>query len=272
MLFLFPAFFHSAGTCSPHLQDPYLDNVFDGEEGSRGIRFFTHGYDVYTPSKVLVTHDYHGHQGNPIVHTWGHGMGAKEVVHESSFKWFETIEKLRDRLTIFGSTRVNLMLGIGSKSKKEEDFQGEIQLMRNSLFGLGNKRTLEQAVEFTGINLKERKMAVNKCGNLEWVPFEESPMYGIAETLSRGFAGEDVPQFVVTPDIRDSNMGGGGKVISAAVADVTKGLRSGLSPEALSADGIGNNWIVEGLVVMAVVIIVVRILSNSRWKDDKHKK
>jgi hypothetical protein len=38
--------------------DPYLDNVFDGEEGSRGIRLFTHGYDVYTPNKVLVTHDY----------------------------------------------------------------------------------------------------------------------------------------------------------------------------------------------------------------------
>jgi len=38
--------------------DPYLDNVFDGEEGSRGIRFFTHGYDVYTPHRVLVTHDY----------------------------------------------------------------------------------------------------------------------------------------------------------------------------------------------------------------------
>jgi len=32
--------------------DPYTDNVFDGEEGSRGIRFFTHGYDVYTPDKV----------------------------------------------------------------------------------------------------------------------------------------------------------------------------------------------------------------------------
>lgn len=38
--------------------DPYLDGVFDGEEGSRGIRFFTHGYDVYSPHRVLVTHDY----------------------------------------------------------------------------------------------------------------------------------------------------------------------------------------------------------------------
>lgn len=49
--------------------DPFLDNVFDGEETSRGIRFFTHGYDVYTPDKVLVTHDYEGHQSNPIIHT-----------------------------------------------------------------------------------------------------------------------------------------------------------------------------------------------------------
>ena len=32
--------------------DPYTEGVFDGEEGSRGIRFFTHGYDVYTPDKV----------------------------------------------------------------------------------------------------------------------------------------------------------------------------------------------------------------------------
>ena len=45
--------------------DPYLDDVFDGEEGSRAIRFFTHGYDTYTPDEVLVTHDYHNHQGNP---------------------------------------------------------------------------------------------------------------------------------------------------------------------------------------------------------------
>lgn len=35
--------------------DPYLDNVFDGEEGSRGIRFFTYGYDVYTPDKVSLS-------------------------------------------------------------------------------------------------------------------------------------------------------------------------------------------------------------------------
>ena len=73
--------------------DPYLDGVFDGEEGSRGIRFFTHGYDVYAPDIVLVTHDYHTHQGNPIVHTWGRGQkhlieDEDEKKPESAWKWF----------------------------------------------------------------------------------------------------------------------------------------------------------------------------------------
>ena len=29
------------------------------------IIYFTYGYDTYTPDEVLVTHDYHNHQGNP---------------------------------------------------------------------------------------------------------------------------------------------------------------------------------------------------------------
>merc|ERR1719464_1155948 len=160
--------------------DPYLDNVFDGEEGSRGIRFFTHGYDVYTPHRVLVTHDYHGHQSNPIVHTWG---GKKKAIHESKWKWMEEIEDNRNKLSTFGSGRVNMMLGIGKIPPKMDE---EITTIRSSRYGLGSRRTLSQVVDFTGINLAEKKMAVNKCGNLNWVPFEESPNYGVEETLSRG--------------------------------------------------------------------------------------
>jgi hypothetical protein len=255
--------------------DPYLDNVFDGEEGSRGIRFFTHGYDVYTPSKVLVTHDYHGHQGNPIVHTWGHGGRAdKQVVHQSNFNWFDEIEQFRSRLSVFGSDRVNLMLGIGimfgNSKRMQTENADEIDVMRKSLYGLGDKRTLEQAVEFTGINLSERKMEVNKCGNLEWVPFEESPHYGIGETLSRSYAGEDAPQFVVTPDVRGGVQGSGG------ATTISKGLRSGsgglVSSPGPEVGGFSDYWIIECLVVVAVVVLVVKMLSSNSWKDDKHKK
>lgn len=175
--------------------DPYLDGVFDGEEGSRGIRFFTHGYDVYTPHRVLVTHDYHGHQSNPVVHSWGrHGDGIK---HENNWKFMDAIDAVRDNLKTFGTFRVNMILGIGGDPIDQKD---EIELARKSRFGIGTKRTLKQAVEFTGINLRSRRMDANKCGNLIWVPYEESPNYGVAETLSRSNAGETVRPFVVSSD------------------------------------------------------------------------
>lgn len=137
----------------------------------------------------------HGHQSNPVVHSWGHfGDGRK---HENGWKWMDAIDAVRDNLTTFGTQRVNMILGIGSEP---EDLKDEIDLARKSRFGIGTKRTLEQAVEFTGINLRERKMDVNKCGNLIWVPFEESPDYGVGETLSRSNAGETVRPFVVSSD------------------------------------------------------------------------
>lgn len=210
----------------------------------------------------------HGHQGNPIVHTWGRGkLESKEIVHESNWKWLDASEAVRDNLSIFGSQRVNLMLGIGTKTKLEAEHQEEIWLMRSSLFGLGTKRTLEQAVEFSGINLKERKMAVNRCGNLEWVPFEESPDYGVGETLSRGFAGEEVPPFVVTPDVHGA--GSGAAVMGAASAGVAKGLRSAASPGAASSSITGDYRVLGGLIVVA--ILIVRLSTRKQWKDDKHK-
>merc|ERR1711935_1095710 len=112
--------------------DPYLDSVFDGEEGSRGIRFFTHGYDVYTPDRVLVTHDYHGHQDNPIVHTWGrHGKRGKQL-QGSDWKWMDEIKNVLSNLSIFGSRRVNFMLGFGKRHSNESD--DELELIRQSRY------------------------------------------------------------------------------------------------------------------------------------------
>jgi hypothetical protein len=186
--------------------DPYLDNVFDGEEGSRGIRFFTHGYDVYTPDVVLVTHDYKTHQGNPVVHTWG--RGAKQQMEEDEegdgmklpgdrWKWNEEIEEQRSELNVFGTDRVNMLLGIGSHHNSTEQEKRELDLIRNSRFGLGTARTMEQAREFTGINLLEKRMEVNKCGNNYWVPYGESPDFGVAAILARGNIGKVETKLVV---------------------------------------------------------------------------
>ena len=207
--------------------DPYLDGVFDGEEGSRGLRFFTHGYDVYAPDVVLVTHDYHTHQGNPVVHTWGRGHrgaaaadGGDKIGGEEVWKFRADIERERPKVQTRGTKRVNMMLGIGHPSGWNEAETREIDQIRASRYGVGTKRTLEQAGQFSGIDLAAKKMVENKCGNLKWVPYEESPDYGVGETLRRSLT-----------DGSTLDMAGGG---AADTGDAPGGLRG---PGILTKDG-----------------------------------
>merc|ERR1711977_666610 len=55
--------------------DPYTPYIFWGEEFSRTARFFTHGYDIYTPPKTLIAHDYKHTQGDPTHFKWN-GRGG----------------------------------------------------------------------------------------------------------------------------------------------------------------------------------------------------
>ena len=237
--------------------DPYLDKVFDGEEGSRGIRFFTHGYDVYTPDRVLVTHDYKKHQSNPIVHSWGRLKGNQhddDVDTLDSWPLFmETIEKERSKLHTFGTKRVNLLLGIGPTIDNES--QEELDRIRNGRFGLGTKRTLEQAIEFSGINLRERKMVKNKCGNLEWVPYKESSGYGIQEILSRGLAGGrvDPPTDVATSQ--------------ESVLQVVEG-KDEFIPKIVSEKANANVAALCGMLL--AMGILVKVLRRPKKKGDRH--
>jgi hypothetical protein len=251
--------------------DPYLDNVFDGEEGSRGIRFFTHGYDVYTPHRVLVTHDYHGHQSNPVVHTWGHSEKKKAPLQqESHWNWMQQIDEARNGLTVFGSHRVNLILGIG---KEDPTLAAEMAMIRNSRYGLGTKRTLKQAVEFTGINLREKKMEANKCGNLEWVPYEESPNYGVDDLLSRGRAGEVVTRPVVL-SLKGDGVSSAPKDGEMVVNATPQHIRFNASGRGFPITGSSNStmdYALIGGLGCAALALVVRISTRKRQKNQKHK-
>jgi len=85
--------------------------------------------------------------------------------------------------SVFGSHRVNLCIGVGSNNNNRS--LEELPLIRNSRFGIGTKRTLQQVQQFTGINLREERMEVNKCGNLNWVPYQESIDCGVPGLLQR---------------------------------------------------------------------------------------
>jgi hypothetical protein len=59
----------------------------------------------------------------------------------------------------------------------EVDTQKAIQ-MRKSKYGLGDRRTLDQLIQFSGVDLRHKRNTIdgmNRCGNLQWVPFVEHP-------------------------------------------------------------------------------------------------
>ena len=143
------------------------------------------------------------------------------------------------------------MLGFGDRKAGETD--EEVALMRVSRYGIGNKRTLEQAEEFTGINFKGKEMDVNKCGNLVWVPYEESHDYGIGETLSKGHAGEEVRPYVVKPDI------------SRSVLEVQT-----LEQELLGVGGPPDYKLIGGLA-LAIFAMALKVLTRKKEKDESHK-
>ena len=142
-----------------------------------------------------------------------------------------------------------MMLGFGNPYPESTE---ETELIRKSRFGIGTKRTLKQAEEFSGINFRKKKMDVNRCGNLIWVPYEESPDYGLAETLSRPNTDEEVVPFVVTPDsppfFKD-------EVIS-------------MSETVHIAES--DYRFVAGVVLVAIAL-VLKVRTQKRKKDDSHK-
>lgn len=164
--------------------DPFLPNVFDGEEISRGFRYFTHGYDVYTPDQVLVTHDYDGHQSNPNVHTWGglsiFGKEGELSDGDSDLSFFmKDINDQTEAVEPKGRTRINVLLGF----VQDDALFNRIAATK---YGHGDRRTLQQAIEFSGFDPEQKKMVKNRCGNLKWVPFEEADdNFGLERNVQR---------------------------------------------------------------------------------------
>ena len=172
----------------------------------------------------------------------------------------DEINSVRKNLVTFGSNRVNAMLGFGGGyNSASED---EIKLMRQSRYGIGTKRTLEQAEAFTGINFKSRKMDVNRCGNLLWVPFEESSNYGVEEVLSRGHAGEKVRPYVLTSDISHSV-----RQVELAERSLKKGK---INPRA--AITAPMDYKLLGGLLLLVLAFVLKAFAGGKVKDENYKK
>jgi len=135
--------------------DPHTPGIFDGEEFNRAARFWTYGYDIYTPNRVWILHDYPGSQHNPKTSGWGHGSFSNADLKNAFY-------------------RLNTILDVPGG---EKNYEKGLALKR-SKYGLGDRRSLDQLIQFSGIDLRHKKVTIdgkNRCGNLQWVPFTENP-------------------------------------------------------------------------------------------------
>lgn len=105
---------------------------------------FLFSYDVYTPSRNIVFHDYGPNPG-------GHDMS----------EWFK---QRRGRLREDSLGRIKAFLHI----RGPED-TSETALANMGIYGLGKRRSLSQLYKFTGIDMNTMKVDKEVC--FKWVLF-----------------------------------------------------------------------------------------------------
>lgn len=106
--------------------DPYL--YFMGEEITLAARLYTHGWDVFTPNKVVAYHDYTKRPGRRR--------------HWNDHKRWDDINRL-------SLARVRHLLGMEVSADTEV-------LKQFDRFGLGSVRSLEQFEAFSAIDFRRR--------------------------------------------------------------------------------------------------------------------
>ena len=79
---------------------------------------------------------------------------------------------------------------MGDRTNKDASY---LQAVQQSKYGLGDRRSMDQAIQFTGVNLRKRKIIANRCGNIDWVPYTphpEGPAYEIPyDPVTEAFIG-----------------------------------------------------------------------------------
>lgn len=118
--------------------DPNLDFLFIGEEILHSARFYTHGWDVFTPSENIVFHEYTRSEKPKI---WvDKQYSAKDS--ELKVKTYLDLEDGKDRLPEY--IKQNL-----------------------ELYGLGNKRSLDEYYSFIGLDKSTRTINKDFCNEIE---------------------------------------------------------------------------------------------------------
>ncbi|KAF0716620.1 Aste57867_2749 [Aphanomyces stellatus] len=139
-------FSFATAECTLHIRnDPYTPYLFHGEEFSKAARLFTHGYDMYYPTHMVV---YHWFEVRKYV--WDEDWGTKWKLQQPA--------KRRIRAAM------GLPITVDDYDKTDFD-----------KFRVGTKRTMNQFIDFSGINplapfKSDNENQFDNCRDLEYVP------------------------------------------------------------------------------------------------------
>lgn len=120
--------------------DPFLPYVFTGEEILLSIRFFTNGWDIFTPKENIIFHSYE-RKDKPKY--WG------DKIKRSQSDEDDAHEKIRVMLKLNGNN-INKIKNINIKNSIQK-------------YGFGKVRSLEEYYKITGIDVKNKKVTKNFC-------------------------------------------------------------------------------------------------------------
>lgn len=112
--------------------DPSLDYLFVGEEILHSARFYTHGWDIFTPTENIVYHEYTRKEKPKI--------------------WTDLTYSDKDALQ-----KVKYLLGL-SKNPPPEYIMNNVEK-----YGLGTTRSLSDFYNFAGIDIKSKTTFKNFC-------------------------------------------------------------------------------------------------------------
>ncbi len=144
--------------------DPNLLYLFDGEEFTHMAKLWTRGYDVYSPDKMLVMHDESFKmRGAPSNHK--QGTNKPSIFRE----WSSNGQTPEYKRLMFDEavTRVKTLLDMEGGIKADTEVIASLQQ-----YGLGTKRTLDQFMQFTGVDTRQGVLFEDPCTARKWVPFQ----------------------------------------------------------------------------------------------------
>ncbi|KAG7377966.1 hypothetical protein PHYPSEUDO_010734 [Phytophthora pseudosyringae] len=128
--------------------DSHTPWLWDGEEFLRSADYWTHGYDLYSPSRL----------GNVLYHNY-----SKKP---ASF-WESPVDAAVKALdTEMTHNRVRLRVGL--------DFKGPVDGYELDKYKFGSARSFQQYLKFANMTFDGWMNETNSCGQLHWVPYSNA--------------------------------------------------------------------------------------------------